>query len=72
MISGMYMGELVRLVLEKSVKDGLLFGGKGSDLLFTRGRLHTKYVSEMEIDPAGTYANCIEILEKLHNLSFML
>lgn len=65
MISGMYMGELVRLVVEKLTKEGLLLGGKGSDLLFSRGRFYTKYVSEIESDPPGTYTNCKEILEEL-------
>ncbi|KAF5273061.1 hypothetical protein FQR65_LT04803 [Abscondita terminalis] len=66
MISGMYMGELVRLALERFTKESLLFGGKGSELLFTRGRFYTKYVSEIESDPPGTYANCKEVLEELH------
>lgn len=65
MISGMYMGELVRLALEKLTKDGVIFGGKGSDLLFTRGRFYTKYVSEIESDPQGNFTNCKEILEEL-------
>lgn len=65
MISGMYMGELVRLILEKFTKDGLLFKGHGSDLLFTRDRFITKYVSDIESDRFGTYTNCIEILEEL-------
>ncbi|ESO89803.1 hypothetical protein LOTGIDRAFT_164838 [Lottia gigantea] len=50
MISGMYMGEIVRLVLEKLRKNGLLFNGKGSEELSTRGRFYTKYVSEIESD----------------------
>ncbi|XP_045467648.1 hexokinase type 2 isoform X1 [Harmonia axyridis] len=65
MISGMYMGELARLALEKLTKEGLLFSGKGSDALFTRGSFYTKYVSEIESDRPGTYSNCIEILEEL-------
>jgi len=48
MISGMYMGELVRLVLVELVQKGLLFRGMGSDDLFTRGKFPTKYVSEIE------------------------
>lgn len=48
MISGMYMGELARLVLVKFTKQGLLFGGRGSDLLFKRGNFFTKYISEIE------------------------
>ncbi|XP_037916312.1 hexokinase type 2 isoform X1 [Hermetia illucens] len=65
MISGMYMGELVRLVVVKFTKMGLLFGGQGSDLLFTRGQFFTKYVSEIEADDPGTYNNCRMILEEL-------
>lgn len=48
MISGMYMGEIVRLVIEKLRKARLLFGGKGSEELSERGRFYTKYVSEIE------------------------
>lgn len=65
MISGMYMGELVRLVLERFTKDGLILSGKGSDLLFTRYRFYTKYVSEIENDPPGAFINIAEICEEL-------
>lgn len=61
----MYMGELVRLVLEKFTKEGLLFGGKGSDLLFERKRFYTKYVSEIESDEPGLFTNQKQILEEL-------
>lgn len=49
MISGMYMGEIVRLALERLAMDELLFSGidKESEL-FIRGRFYTKYVSEVE------------------------
>ncbi|XP_063926161.1 hexokinase type 2-like [Zophobas morio] len=62
MISGMYMGEITRLALEKFTKQGLLFGGKGSEALFTRGKFYTKYVSEIEGDPPGTITSCKDIL----------
>lgn len=65
MISGMYMGELVRLALERFTKEGLLFGGKGSDMLFERGRFYTKYVSEIESDPPGVFNNLRDICEEL-------
>ncbi|KAG5880593.1 hypothetical protein JTB14_002399 [Gonioctena quinquepunctata] len=65
MISGMYMGEIVRLALERFTKEGLLFGGKGSDMLFERGRFYTKYVSEIESDPPGVFNNLREICEEL-------
>lgn len=65
MISGMYMGELVRLVLVKFTNSGLLFNGEGSDILFTRGQFFTKYVSEIENDESGTYSNCRMVLDEL-------
>ncbi|XP_048485533.1 hexokinase type 2 isoform X2 [Plutella xylostella] len=65
MISGMYMGELVRLALVKFTKAGLLFGGQGSDLLFTKGCFYTKYVSEIESDKPGDFTSCMEVLEEL-------
>ena len=48
MISGMYMGELVRLIIVDCVKKGLLFNGKLSEELSTPHRFYTKYVSEFE------------------------
>ena len=65
MISGMYMGELVRLALVKFTKAGLLFGGQGSDLLFKRFQFFTKYVSEIESDKPGTFSNCQDVLEEI-------
>ncbi|XP_014219036.1 hexokinase type 2 [Copidosoma floridanum] len=65
MISGMYMGELARLVLEKLTNEGFLFNGKGSCDLRKRGKFFTKYVSEIESDPKGKYTNCREILGEL-------
>lgn len=51
MISGMYMGELVRLVLVKLAKEGALFDGAVPDALLERNSFFTKYVSEIESDP---------------------
>ncbi|XP_022115019.2 hexokinase type 2 isoform X4 [Pieris rapae] len=65
MISGMYMGELVRLALVKYTRMGLLFGGRGSDLLFQRGSFYTKYVSEIESDKPGDFTSCMDVLEEL-------
>ena len=48
MISGMYMGELARLVIEKAANLGLLFDGKLPNELKQRGKFLTKYVSEIE------------------------
>ncbi|KAL4636042.1 hexokinase-2-like [Arapaima gigas] len=48
MISGMYMGELVRLILVKMAKEGLVFQGKVTADLLTTGHFKTSYVSDIE------------------------
>lgn len=48
MISGMYLGELVRLVVLKMAKLGLLFDGHVSDALRTKGKITTAQVADME------------------------
>ncbi|XP_029793537.1 hexokinase-2 isoform X4 [Suricata suricatta] len=48
MISGMYMGELVRLILVKMAKEELLFGGTLSPGLLATGQFETKDVSDIE------------------------
>ena len=44
----MYMGEIVRLMLVKFVRQKLLFNGVGSEKLFQKGSFLTKYVSDIE------------------------
>ncbi|XP_037353048.1 hexokinase HKDC1 isoform X2 [Talpa occidentalis] len=61
MISGLYMGELVRLILLKMAKTGLLFGGKISPALHTKGKIETQHVAAMEKYKEGL-ANTKEIL----------
>ncbi|KAK1332928.1 hypothetical protein QTO34_006459 [Cnephaeus nilssonii] len=53
MISGMYMGELVRLILVKMAKEELLFRGKLSPELLAKGRFETKDVSDIEGEKDG-------------------
>lgn len=65
MISGMYMGEIVRLVLVKFTKAGLLFQGKSSNLLETKDKFFTKYVSEIESDSPGDFTNMREVLQEM-------
>ncbi|XP_067092228.1 hexokinase HKDC1 [Osmerus mordax] len=48
MVSGLYLGELVRLILLKMAKEGLLFGGGVSDALRTKGKLETRHICMME------------------------
>ncbi|XP_046685104.1 hexokinase type 2 isoform X4 [Homalodisca vitripennis] len=65
MISGMYMGEIVRQILIKFTKEKLLFDGKGSAPLSTIWRFKSKYVSEIESEKAGIHTACRTVLKKL-------
>ncbi|XP_057591666.1 hexokinase HKDC1 isoform X2 [Hippopotamus amphibius kiboko] len=64
MISGLYLGELVRLILLKMAKAGLLFGGKKSSALHVKGKIETRHVAAMEKYKEGL-ANTREILMDL-------
>ncbi|XP_064209912.1 hexokinase-2 isoform X1 [Anguilla rostrata] len=48
MISGMYMGELVRLILVKMTKEGLLFQGQATPDLLASGHFQTSFVFAIE------------------------
>ena len=48
MISGKYLGETVRLVLQNLIKKGSLFGGKSSPTFDTFEKFETKYLSFIE------------------------
>lgn len=64
MISGMYLGEIVRNILIDFTKRGLLFRGRISERLKTRGIFETKFLSQIESD-------CLALLQVraiLHHL----
>jgi len=65
MISGMYMGELVRQVLVDLMKDDLIFVGCDREGLLSRGSFFTRYASEIESDPVGEYTRARQALEEL-------
>ena len=48
MISGKYLGEIVRQVCLTLIEKRLLFGGKSSDLFKTREKFLSDYVSTIE------------------------
>uniref|UniRef100_A0A8C6VUJ8 Phosphotransferase n=1 Tax=Nothobranchius furzeri TaxID=105023 RepID=A0A8C6VUJ8_NOTFU len=50
MISGMYLGEIVRNVLIDFTSKGLLFRGKMSERLKSRGIFETKFLAQIESD----------------------
>lgn len=63
MISGMYLGELLRLLLLDMIKDELIFDGKIPLLLNTHQSLTTEVISLIENDPPGTYAATKKFLQ---------
>uniref|UniRef100_A0A8B9I1N3 Hexokinase-2 n=1 Tax=Astyanax mexicanus TaxID=7994 RepID=A0A8B9I1N3_ASTMX len=64
MVSGMYMGELVRLILVKMAKEGLLFEGRITPELLTKGKFETKHISAIEKTKEGL-TKAKEILTRL-------
>ena len=48
MVSGMYLGELVRIILVHLVKRQLLFRGEMPDQLLRQGGFPTKLITETE------------------------
>lgn len=64
MISGMYLGEIVRLVLVKLTEDELLFQGQTSEALLTPGKFETKFISQIE-EPNLGLENAEKILTQL-------
>ncbi|KAH8383528.1 hypothetical protein KR009_009152, partial [Drosophila setifemur] len=67
-ISGMYMGELVRLVMVDLMAKGVLFHGESSQIIQNRWSFDSSYVSEIESDPPGEFRCCNKVL---HNLGFI-
>ncbi|KAL2094220.1 hypothetical protein ACEWY4_008939 [Coilia grayii] len=53
MISGMYLGEVARLVLIEMTKKNLLFGGEMSEALSTPDSFETRFISDIEEESTG-------------------
>ncbi|XP_055451755.1 hexokinase-3 isoform X3 [Psammomys obesus] len=64
MIGGLYLGELVRLVLVYLAQHGLLFGGCTSPALLSQGSILLEHVAELE-DPTTGTARAHTILQDL-------
>ena len=65
MISGMYMGELIRQILVDLIEDNLIFSGCDRDILLEKGSFPSRFVSEIESDPIGKYPRAIKCLESI-------
>lgn len=65
MISGMYMGEIVRKIVVKLAYDNLIFNGNLSEKFKTRNTFKSKYVSNVESDPKQKYNETMIVMEKM-------
>lgn len=65
MVSGMYMGELLRLLLIDLVETGLIFDGNMPPRLNTFKIITTDVISTIESDPPGTYNGVKQFLRNI-------
>lgn len=65
MISGLYMGELVRLILVRMTKEQLLFQGKTTAELLTTGSFKTSYIYDIDNDKLVCVCVYVCVFEKL-------
>ncbi|CAF0969806.1 unnamed protein product [Rotaria magnacalcarata] len=71
MISGMYMGEIVRLIILDLMQQDLLFIGQCDNYgdyripLFIRGGFYTKFVSTVETDEGIAFSNTRRVLQDM-------
>jgi len=64
-ISGMYMGELVRLVVVEMIGKGVMFVGDSSQKIQQRWSFKSSYISDIESDGPGEYRSCNKVLHEL-------
>lgn len=65
LISGFYLGEVVRRIIVKLTEEGVLFGGEVSEALQTPGNFDTALVSQIEMHAPNGLNNLQSILCKL-------
>lgn len=65
MISGLYMGEMVRLILVKMTKERLLFQGKTTAQLLTTGSFKTSHIYTIDNDKDEGLLKAEEVLRDL-------
>ncbi|EDV93625.1 hexokinase type 2 [Drosophila grimshawi] len=64
-ISGMYMGEAVRLIVVELMEKGVLFKGRTSQTLQQKWIFNTRYITEIESDSPGHHRNAAMVLDQL-------
>ena len=65
MISGMYVGDLVRHILKDLAEQKLIFQNVDAKRLSEKGSVETRHVCEIESDPIGSFDRCREALEAI-------
>ncbi len=65
MISGMYMGEIVRHVLKELADKNLIFKDVDVSRLSTAGTFETRHACEVERDPIGSFDRCRAALKEV-------
>lgn len=65
MVSGMYLGEIVRCLLLELLEKKLVFGGHSSDKLLTPKSFQTAYISAIETDSKEDYLYTKQVLAEL-------
>lgn len=69
MISGRYLGEIVRLIIVEAVRTTGLFGGEMPDKLTEPYALDTGTLAELEMDETKSFSQAIAIFQSRHPLS---
>lgn len=64
MVSGMYLGEIVRCILCELVSQNLLFDGFKSEKLLTPKSFLTAYISAIETDSQDEYLYTNQVIEE--------
>ncbi|XP_014275878.1 hexokinase type 2 isoform X9 [Halyomorpha halys] len=65
LISGMYLGEIVRLILVKFINDKLILEGRVTEQISQRGTLPSEFLSTVESDKRGSFKECRKALATL-------
>ncbi len=65
MISGYYLGELVRSVVADLTRKNLLLNGKGSQKLFSPHSFQTAFISRIESDKKDQFIQTRKVLNEM-------
>lgn len=65
MVSGMYLGELSRLIIRDSIKRKMLFGGLNPAVFQKKNNFKTEYMSRAEEDRSADLAGIASLLKEL-------